>query len=389
MTNDRDYWVSLADRLSGKILPALAQGRLKKTMPHEGQPDRAAYTHLEALGRLLLGIAPWFELEAPLIPSELSLRNRFRDQALEGLANAVHPGSPDFMNFTRGMQPLVDAALLCCALMRAPKSLMARIQGETRMHLINALQSTRHIESVWNNWLLFPALIETCLARLGAPWLSAPISTALRMHETWYKGDGTYGDGPDLACDYYNSFMIHPLQIEILEGIRPVSDRWESAFEILLARARRYAAIQERLISPEGAYPPLGRSIGYRAGVFHHLAFMAWRKDLPANVSAPSVRCALSSVLRRQMEMPGTFDDQGWLSIGFAGHQPELAEHYVCTGSVYFTATVLLPLGLAPTEAFWAGADEAWTSKKLWEGRPGSRDEKMSHDPRVEALLKV
>jgi hypothetical protein len=387
MNDDRAYWVSQADRLSRTILPALAVGRLKTSMPHEGPPQRVAFAHLEAFGRLLLGLAPWLESDAEASVAERALRERCRALALEGLARAVDPKSPDRMNFSEGPQPLVDAALLCAALMRAPKSLLAAVQGDTRRHLIEALRSTRSIEPYWNNWLLFAALVEVCLARLGADWRPAPIATALRLHETWYKGDGTYGDGPQLAWDYYNSFMIHPLQLEILENIRPFSDRWQPAHGTLLARARRHAEVQERLISPEGAFPPLGRSICYRAGVFHHLAFMAWRKDLPASLTPAGVRCALSAVLRRQMERPGTFDAQGWLTLGFAGHQPELAEDYVCTGSVYFAATVLLPLGLGPDEEFWAGKDEAWTSKKLWEGLPGPRDQRMKPDPSVPSLL--
>jgi len=69
------------------------------------------------------------------------------------------------------------------------------------------------------------------------------------------------------------------------------------------------------------------------------------------------------------MEAKGTFDSQGWLSLGFAGHQPGLAESYISTGSTYLVSLVLLPLGLGPEDDFWSGADEAWTAKKLWEGQ--------------------
>lgn len=374
---DRAYWLSLADRLARRILPALAAGELKKTMPHEGPPGREPYARLEAFARLLLGLAPWLELEAPLPVPEGTLHERYLGLARLGLAKAVDPSSSDCMNFSAGPQPLVDAALLCAALLRAPKALLASVQGPVRGHLIDALKSTRSIEPYWNNWLLFPALVETCLAHLGSDWLSAPIAAALRLHETWYKGDGTYGDGPHLVWDYYNSIMIHPLQLEVLEGIAPFDARWADARGTLLIRARRHAEVLERLISPEGTYPPLGRSIAYRAGVLHHLAFMAWRKDLPASLSPAGVRCALSAVLRRQMEAPGTFDAQGWLTLGFAGHQPGLAEDYVCTGSVYFAAAVLVPLGLGPQEAFWASPSEAWSSKKLWQGLPGLPDHKL------------
>src|SRR5882724_5341063 len=91
--------------------------------------DRRSVTHLEALGRLIAGIAPWIELrEDP----------RYADLALRAIARAVDPASPDVMNFTRERQPLVDAAFLAQGLLRAPKSLRSQIEGTTKKNLIAA-----------------------------------------------------------------------------------------------------------------------------------------------------------------------------------------------------------------------------------------------------------
>ena len=63
---DRAYWIKTLDRIARPILTALSQRRLKAIMPVEtnppGRADRRQYTHLEALGRTLTGIAPWLEL---------------------------------------------------------------------------------------------------------------------------------------------------------------------------------------------------------------------------------------------------------------------------------------------------------------------------------------
>jgi len=80
---------------------------------------------------------------------------------------------------------------------------------------------------------------------------------------------------------------------------------WTDVTFSIIERARRYAAIQERLISPEGTFPPVGRSLAYRFGVFQLLGQMALRHDLPREVSPPQVRCALTAVIRRTIEMPG------------------------------------------------------------------------------------
>ena len=122
------------------------------------------------------------------------------------------------------------------------------------------------------------------------------------------------------------------------------------------------------MISPEGTYPITGRSIAYRFGAFQVLSKMALLNALPEHVSPQQVRAALYTLIKRQIEIPGTFDKNGWLTIGVAGHQPNAGETYISTGSLYLCTEGLLILGLAPTDPFWQGDDQKWTSKKAWDG---------------------
>src|SRR5437764_2327442 len=144
------------------------------------------------------------------------------------------------------------------------------------------------------------------------------------------------------------------------------SSAWESFHPAILARAKRYAAIQERLISPEGTFPAIGRSLAYRFGAFHLLANMALRKQLPDGVAPEQVRSALTAVMKRMAEAPGTFDRNGWLQIGFCGHQPSIGEPYLSTGSLYLCSAVFLPLGLPASDPFWSAAEKPWTAKQIW-----------------------
>ena len=111
------------------------------------------------------------------------------------------------------------------------------------------------------------------------------IDYALRQHEQWYKGDGAYGDGPEFHWDYYNSFVIHPMLVDVLEVCGDETAAWKEIRTRVTQRARRYAAVQERLIAPDGSFPPIGRSIAYRCGAFHLLAQAALRRALPDGVS--------------------------------------------------------------------------------------------------------
>ena len=69
-------------------------------------------------------------------------------------------------------------------------------------------------------------------------------------------------------------------------------------------RHTRYAAILERMVAPDGSYPVLGRSItACRFGVFHALGQSALLHSLPDEVPPPQVRCAMTAVLRRQLDV--------------------------------------------------------------------------------------
>src|SRR6185503_1973993 len=163
--------VAIMRRLADPVLTNLANGTLKARMPVEqaAGADRRSVTHLEALGRLIAGIAPWIELRADAT-AEGRLRARYADLARKAIARAVDPASPDFMNFTRERQPLVDAAFLAQGILRAPRELRDTFDVASRQHLVAALESTRQIQPGFNNWLLFSATVEAGLKSLGAAW---------------------------------------------------------------------------------------------------------------------------------------------------------------------------------------------------------------------------
>ncbi len=353
------------------MLEALSQGKLKEKMPVECKPgmveDRKRVTYLEAFGRLMAGMAPWLEL-GPDDTSEGRAREEFIGLAQQSMKMAVDPNSPDFMNFTTGGQPLVDAAFLAHAILRAPNVLWKQLDAETQKNLVAAMKSSRVIVPYYSNWLLFSAMVEAFLLFAGEQWDAMRVDLVVKKHMEWYVGDGVYGDGAQFHWDYYNSYVIQPMLVDVLKETLKHSDRYQQTYKTVLDRAKRYAEIQERLISPEGTFPAIGRSLPYRFGAFQHLSQMALQHHLPEELSPAQVRCALTTVIRRMYEMPGTFDANGWLTIGFAGHQPDIAERYISTGSVYLCSVGLLALGLPSNDPFWADEDALWTSQKIWQG---------------------
>jgi hypothetical protein len=369
--DNRDDWIARLRRVADPVLANLARGTLRARMPVEqaAGADRAAVTHLEAFGRLFAGIAPFVETGEDTALADL---------VRASIARGVDPASPDFFNFTRNSQPLVDAAFLAQGLLRARRTIVDTLGAGTKERLIAALTSTRAITPGYNNWLLFTAMVEAGLAALGATPDLVRVDYALRQHDAWYKGDGAYGDGPVFHWDYYNSFVIQPMLVDVLEAFKDGPAAWKALATRVEERATRYAAIQERAIAPDGTFPPIGRSLAYRCGAFHLLAQSALRRALPDGVSPAQVRGALSAVLRRTLDAPGTFDAEGWLRIGFCGHQPGIGENYISTGSLYLCAVAFLPLGLTAADRFWSAPPEPWTQQRAWSGQPFAIDHALA-----------
>jgi hypothetical protein len=246
--------------------------------------------------------------------------------------------------------------------------LWGNLNETTRARLTACLRSSRVITPARNNWLLFSAMVETALWKFTGEYEPAPIETGVNAHLEWYVGDGTYGDGPSYHWDYYNSFVIQPMLLDIARLCAEKKHPLGSHHPLLLERARRYAAVQERLISPEATFPVIGRSSCYRFGAFQLLSQIALEHQLPDGLAPGAVRAALTAVMLRMIDAPGTFDAEGWLRLGVAGHQPAQAEPYISTGSLYLCAVGLLHLGLPPHDPFWTEPAQPWTQQRIWAG---------------------
>ncbi len=365
---DRAYQVQVMTRIARPVLEALSENKLKSRLPvRKWEKSRARFAALEITGRTLSGLAPWLALEPDDTP-EGKLRAEFGGMARKCVINITDPESPDFGNFKNEEQPLVDAAYLSYALMRAPRQLWEPLTESQKSNVVAALKATRLIKPSNSNWLLFSAMVEAALWELTGSAEMKPIEKAVNTHMNWYLGDGTYGDGPELHWDYYNSYVIQPFLLEVLDVCKRKGYPLAELLPKVISRAQRYAQIQERLISPEGTYPVIGRSSVYRFAAFHHLAFMTLTRRLPQSLNPGAVRSGLTAVVRRMVEAPGTFDKDGWLTPGAVGNQESMHDMYNNSGSFYICLDGLIALGLPPDDPYWTAPAAPWTQKRIWAG---------------------
>ena len=395
---DREYWCTQAWRMAQPVLEPMARGELQRTMKTEFSPsfdnrDRSV-VYMETFGRLMAGIAPWLALPDD-DTAEGQQRRQLREWALLSYKNAVDPQSPDYLCWGRAGQNLVDAAYIAESFLRAWDALWQPLDDATKQRYVKEFQALRKIDPPYTNWFLFSSVIESMLAKAGAQFDEFRVNTACRKVEEWYVGDGWYADGPVFAFDYYSSYVFHAMYLETLQAM--VDARVNSRIDYAkyharaLKRAQKFAIILERFISPEGTFPVIGRSTPYRLAAMQPLALMAWYEKLPKDLTNGQVRAALTKVMHRMFDQqqrsaqgdacPGkNYNDAGYLTIGFCGHQPETADWYTNNGSLYMTSLCFMPLGLPATHPFWTDEPQPWTQVKAWGGQPFPKDHRWADD---------
>lgn len=379
--NDRAYWVDLAYKMAAPVLSNMAEGKLQANMQIEVSPSfdnrDKRVTYMEAFGRLMAGVAPWLSLPDD-DTEEGKMRKQLREWALKSYAHAVDPQSPDYLLWRNEGQPLVDAAYIAESFLRAYDQLWKPLDETTQKRYIEEFTLLRRVDPPYTNWLLFSSIIESFLAKAGAPYDAYRVNSACRKMEEWYVGDGWYSDGPVFAFDYYSSYVFHPMYLETLQAMKDAKAytriHYGQYYARALERCQKFSIVLERLISPEGTFPVFGRSIPYRMAAMQPLALMAWYQTLPGGLTNGQVRSALTATMKSMFDGKENFNEGGFLTIGFCGRQPNVADWYTNNGSLYMTSLSFLPLGLPATHPFWTDAPADWTSKKAWSGQPFPKD---------------
>ena len=358
----RKYWVDSLTKMAEPILNDFLGE--KHNMPRENVEEGKNVCYLEALGRIICGMAPWLEVKLPE-GEEKELQKKFIDLSRRALANATNPNHPLYVNFTEHNQNLVDTAFLAQGLLRAPNALWHGLDDDVKNNIVKCMKMTRRIRPYYNNWICFSAIIEMFFHYIGEDdFDDTRVDYVIRTHEYhWYKGDGFYGDGESLAFNYYNSFVIQPILMDIFRIDK--TKQWDRYKDGFLERASVCAHHLESVIMPDGTFPVVGRSSCYRYGAFHLLAQAMLYED--KTFSAGAVRAAMEAVIKKVQSAPDMYDENGFLTLGVYGHQPHMAEWYLNSGSAYFCSTVFLPLGLSPDADFWTEKDGDWTQKKIWQ----------------------
>jgi hypothetical protein len=376
---DRIFWVETLQKIALRVLMDIKKDSLRKNMVLESKSAEAIkFAYFSAFARVFNGIAPWLEL-GPNQSEEGRLRENYINLTIEAISVAVNPKKNDYMFYTESKQSLVDMAFFAQGLLRAKNQIWLNLPMDVQAKIITELKNTRLIAPYENHWILYTSLIEAALLEFTGECDKERLIYAIhKFRDQWYIGDAIYKDGEDFASNYYNSLIIHPMLNDILIVMRKYGLSDGEFLDVQLMRSSRLSSQLERIISPEGNYPIIGKSISFRTGIFHTLAQASLLKVLPRNIEPAQVRSALTQVLRNLFEGNQNFINGSWLALGLNGHQEDIAETDINTGSLYLCCAVFLPLGLDPNDPFWTNEFEEWTSLKAWNGHPTGIDQSIN-----------
>ena len=302
---------------------------------------------LECFSRMFAGMSPWMALDNA-IDVKLKILSKFDVVVYKDVFGE--------------QQSIVECAYICYGFLLTKNILWKQLSEKTQLQFINILHKVRSLIQSYHrrcNWYLFHGMIEAFFKSVSGQYDYNFVMDMIETVESWYCGDGFYKDGErEFTMDYYNSYVIHPFYIEILKICKP--EMVSQAFD----RCIRYSEFLERIIGPDGTFPPLGRSIIYRFGAFHALAYCVYNEKISTQHTYSQLQRSLSKVLIRIIT-DLVFDSNGMLEIGFTGKQPSIADDYSSWGSCYLTTLGFLPLGLSKNHIFWSDLRVDYYSQEL------------------------
>jgi len=329
--------------------------------PCMGRHPKMGY--LESFARIFAGASPWLALNNITDAYEKSKQEIIATYVYRCFTNAI-PYFDSAWNLFTYEQSIVECAYLCYGFLLSKNKLWARLPIETQQILIKIFRRVRLLIQPYHlntNWYLFHGIIETFFKEIDVMYDKNFIRTMILTVDSWYCGDGVYSDGTrGVKMDYYNSYVIQPFYIEILKVFK------SSLTTTVNKRALRYCEFLERLISHDGSFPPLGRSITYRFAAFHLLSYCIFNSSISTSHTYSALRNALTKVLINILNKD-IYNTGGFLTLGFSAQQNNIADSYSNTGSCYIAATGFLVLGLPSTHEFWScDKNSMFTQEACW-----------------------
>ena len=278
--------------------------------------------YLECISRITCGISYYVYNQK---------NEKLKALLVSSINNIVNSNNSIYQLWFTEQQSLIEAGHLAYGFIRSNMNLFNDLDENSRKNCIKIFKYVKNIKTNHNNWILYNAMIEYFLYLCNEEYHVAKIQIILNQVENWYVGDGFYKDGNSFKMDYYNSYVIHSFYYDISKEFQ------NEKIEELYQRMKLYSKYLTNLISPCGYYPPLGRSITYRFATFHCLSHFIILKNEKNIEIDKSIKQKLTNVIKFLFWNNDSFDENGFLKLGWANKGAEISDYYTNSGSLYAT----------------------------------------------------
>ncbi|MGR5414577.1 DUF2264 domain-containing protein [Vibrio astriarenae] len=271
------------------------------------------------------------------------------------IEQGTNPKHPSYWGKPKGInQRSVEMAAFGFLLAVLPEHGWDPLDDETKENLANWLASIQNCPMPQNNWLFFTVLVQAGLRKVGRSELVDINLEAeyLDKLQSYYLGDGWYGDGEVGNIDHYGGFALHYyglIYATVLEG----SNRELS--ELFVQRANEFCEPFSYWFANSGECLAQGRSLTYR---FATAGF--WGIAANAKLSAMSMSTMKGLWARqiRQWKQKSIFTTEGILNRGYDYPSLNVCEGYNSPTSPYWAFKAFIPLMLPDEHPFWTSSEE-------------------------------
>ena len=340
----RRDWARAADGMLLAVRPFAGADRARIALPGRASASGPDSDGLEAFARTFLLAAIRLRGEDGADPYDLA----------GWYAAGLRAGPDVWPRPDRLDQAKVEACSIALGLHLSRPWIWDRLAGADRDRLAGWLAAVvgQHYPPI--NWVWFQLVVEAFLREVGGPWSRDDVDRGLAVHESLYRGDGWYSDGPDRAYDHYNGWalQVYPLLWATMAGdLCPAELR-----EAWRGRLSRFLDDAVHLVGADGSPLIQGRSLIYRFAA----AAPFWTGALTgATGLGPGLLRRAASGMLRHFADHGVPDDRGLLNLGWHREWPAMAQAYSGSGSPYWAAAMgMLGLLLPASHPVWTAAEE-------------------------------
>lgn len=342
----RTHWTQVADTLLDAVGRHVTPKGAGIKLPGRASNAGPASDHLE-------GFARSFVLAAyRLAGGNGRAQGRLIERYAEGLAAGTDPAGEEAWTSPSVGQSTVESALIAIALYETRPCIWDELPDRTQQRIVAWLAACARRRTPISNWALFPVVVESFLASVGAPTPGATIDDQLDLLDMLYRGEGWYSDGLTPRYDHYCGWAMHFYSGYWARMQGPSADPERVA--TVRRRLERFLEDYRLLFGADGAPLHHGRSLIYRFAVLAPFWMGVLEGATP--LSPGETRRLASGTLRYFIE--GGATREGLLTLGWQAARPEMTQSYSGPGSPYWASIGFAGLLLPDEHPVWSTPEE-------------------------------